>query len=116
MQKFIEDFYRDNSSRVLRADMTMYTILGYIGIFRIDEMGFPKFREIALTQEPSKIDTFIGYVFNKVINLMMLYWFSCSWVDFFAFRITGKFVEYSQVIVDGSKGFGLCRDENHSEN
>ncbi len=85
MQKFIEDFYRDNSSRVLRADMTMYTILGYIGIFRIDEMGFPNLREIALTQEPSKIDTFIGYVFNKVINLMMmLHWFNCSWVDSFS--------------------------------
>ena len=94
--------------------MTMYTILAYIAIFRIDEMGFVKFREIALSQEPSKIDTFIGYVFNKVINLMMLHWFNCSWAD--AFRITGKFVEYSQVIVDGSKGFRLCRDENHSEN
>lgn len=66
MQKFIDDFYGDNASRVLRADMSLYKVLAYIAIFRIEELGFKKFRELTLTQEPSKMSIFLGYVFNKV--------------------------------------------------
>jgi hypothetical protein len=44
----------------------MYTVLAYVAIFRVDELGFQKFREIILTQEPSKMGVFISYVFNEV--------------------------------------------------
>jgi hypothetical protein len=53
--------------------MQLFKVLAYIAIFRIDEMGFKKFRELALTQEPSKMNVFLGYVFNKVcINYFLL--------------------------------------------
>lgn len=44
--------------------MTMYTILTYLSVFRIEELGMSKFKSIALTQEPSKISIFISYLFN----------------------------------------------------
>lgn len=65
MQTFIDDFYRDNASRVLRKDITMYTIVAYAAIFRIDELGVHRFRELLSTQEPSKMSVFINYVFNE---------------------------------------------------
>ena len=65
MQGFISNFYADNAASVLRSDMTMYTILAYLALFRLEEMGWPKFKEFALTQDPSKVDTFIMYLFNK---------------------------------------------------
>lgn len=58
--------YGDLAASVGRADMTLYTILGYMAIFRIQELGFQKFKEIALSQEPSKVATFCAYVFNEV--------------------------------------------------
>ena len=66
MQTFIDVFYGDNASRVLRVDMTMYTILAYLAIFRLEELGMSKFRELCSSQEPSKISTFVSYLFNKV--------------------------------------------------
>jgi hypothetical protein len=67
LKKFIDDFYGDNSARVLRADMVMYNILAYIAIFRIDELGVKKFKEVTSPVEPSKLSTLIAYVFNEVL-------------------------------------------------
>jgi len=55
--------------------MLLYRLLAYICIFRIEELGFKKFRELALTQEPSKINVFVGYVFNKVSKSYCLLFF-----------------------------------------
>jgi hypothetical protein len=45
--------------------MTMYTVLAYLAMFRLDELGFVKFKEFALTQDPSKVFNFASYLFNK---------------------------------------------------
>jgi hypothetical protein len=47
--------------------MTLYSVLAYLAIFRMEELGMSKFRELALTQEPSKVDVFIEYMYNKVV-------------------------------------------------
>lgn len=52
--------------------MTMYTILAYISVFRLEELGMSKFREICSSEEPSKVSTFIAYLFNKVSQLHLL--------------------------------------------
>ena len=46
--------------------MTMYTILAYLAMFRLEELGHAKFKELCSTEEPSKISTFVAYLFNKV--------------------------------------------------
>lgn len=66
LQCFIDVFYGENASRVLRVDMTMYTILAYLAVFRLEELGLSKFKELCATEEPSKISTFVAYLFNKV--------------------------------------------------
>lgn len=44
----------------------MYTILAYLTVYRLEELGIAKFKELCSDIEPSKISTFVGYVFNKV--------------------------------------------------
>lgn len=66
LQCFIDVFYGDNASRVLRVDMTMYTVVTYLSVFRLEELGISRFREICSSQEPSKISFFVAYLFNKV--------------------------------------------------
>lgn len=51
--------------------MTMYTILAYITIFRIAELGYQRFKEVVLSLEPSKIANFVSYVFNTVIRFSL---------------------------------------------
>lgn len=65
-QAFIDVFYAENSSRVLRSDITLYTVLAYIAIFRVDELGFFKLKDICLSQEPSKVNTLVTYLFDSV--------------------------------------------------
>lgn len=66
-QAFINNFYADNAARLLRIDMTLYTIFTYLALFRLDELGFAKFKEFTMTQDPQKIYNFAAYLFNKVI-------------------------------------------------
>lgn len=65
LDAFIKNFYIDNAVCVLRSDMIMYTILTYLALFRMEELGFPKFKEFAMTQDPTKVCNFVNYLFNS---------------------------------------------------
>eukprot|EP01039_Chlorochromonas_danica_P002730 gene2730-2981_t len=84
LKTFIDDFYRDNASRVLRKDITLYTMLAYVVIFRIDELGVQRFRELVSLEEPSKMSVFIGYVFNEenLWNTLRASWMTVKDLDF----------------------------------
>lgn len=62
----MKNFYEDNASRLLRADRTFYAIFAYLVIFRIDEMTYPVFKDMVLSQDPIKMYNFISYLFNEV--------------------------------------------------
>ena len=66
LQAFIKNFYADNASRLLRTDRCMYTILAYLALYRLDELGFVKFKEFTLALDPDKVYNFASYIFNKV--------------------------------------------------
>lgn len=67
LDAFIKNMYADNGARITRADMIMYTILSYLALFRLKELGFPRFKELCSSEDPSKISVFISYLFNKDI-------------------------------------------------
>ena len=65
LQAFISNFYADNAASIARIDMTMYTVFAYLAMYRLDELGFPQFREFTNTQEPTKMYNFVIYLFNN---------------------------------------------------
>ena len=67
LESFINDFYADNAASISRADIITYTIFAYLAIFRLDELKFSKFKEFAMTADPSRVSTFVSYLFNKDI-------------------------------------------------
>lgn len=67
LDAFIKNFYADMAACVARVDITLYTIFAYMAIFRLDEMGFPRFMEYVNSQDPTKMQTFISYLFNKEV-------------------------------------------------
>lgn len=80
LQVFISNFYADNAASVLRIDSIMYTVFAYLAIYRLDELGFPRFKEFTNTQEPTKMYNFVMYLFSRD-NLM-----SCLRADWMKVR------------------------------
>jgi len=67
LDAFISNMYADNGARITRADMIMYTILSYLALFRLKELGFPRFKELCATEDPSKVGVFVSYLFSKEV-------------------------------------------------
>jgi hypothetical protein len=67
LDAFISNFYADNGARITRTDMLMYTILAYLAVFRMKEIGFGKFKHLAKDEDPSKVGVFVEYLFNKEV-------------------------------------------------
>lgn len=66
LDSFSDNFFADNAAFVSRADKTMYMIFAFIGIFRLEDIGFHHYREFASTQDPTKMSNLISYLFNTV--------------------------------------------------
>jgi len=57
-------FYNDMAASVLRADYTLYLILAYLTIFRLEELSFTEYRKFLDSQEPDKVNAFLLYTFD----------------------------------------------------
>ena len=66
LEAFIDNFFSDYAAMVSRADKTLYTVIAYIAIFRLDEIGWHHFKEFVITQDPTKMTNLISYLFNTV--------------------------------------------------
>jgi hypothetical protein len=64
LDKFITNIYADKAASISRTDMTLYTIFAYLAIFRLEDLGFKKFAEFILSQDPTKMVNFTSYLFN----------------------------------------------------
>lgn len=60
----MSQFYNDMAASVLRADYTLFLILAYLTIFRLEELTFPEYRRIVESQEPNKMSSFLSFVFD----------------------------------------------------
>lgn len=65
LDAFITNLYADKSASISRNDMVLYTVFAYLAIFRLEDLGFKKFAEFILTQDPTKMYSFTSYLFNE---------------------------------------------------
>eukprot|EP00742_Colponemidia_sp_Colp-10_P003273 GILJ01003483.1.p1 GENE.GILJ01003483.1~~GILJ01003483.1.p1 ORF type:complete len:810 (+),score=205.76 GILJ01003483.1:57-2432(+) len=47
-----------------RSDSNLFTIFAYLAIFRLDELGLDEFRRFVISQEPTKMQVFLSFLFN----------------------------------------------------
>ncbi|KAG6587130.1 DNA repair protein RadA [Phytophthora cinnamomi] len=57
-------FLDSHSSQVSRTDYTKFLIMGYLAMFRLEELGTPAFSGLALALQPTSMHAFISYIFN----------------------------------------------------
>lgn len=60
----LSHFYHDNSGRTSRNDYTMYLVLGYVVLFRLEEIGLKELESLVAVNDASKMHTFLEYVTN----------------------------------------------------
>ncbi|ETK71304.1 hypothetical protein L915_21429 [Phytophthora nicotianae] len=57
-------FLDSHSSQVSRTDYTKFLIMGYLAMFRLEELGTTAFAGLALALQPTSMHTFLSYIFN----------------------------------------------------
>eukprot|EP00614_Pseudopedinella_elastica_P003765 CAMPEP_0172604728 /NCGR_PEP_ID=MMETSP1068-20121228/24984_1 /TAXON_ID=35684 /ORGANISM="Pseudopedinella elastica, Strain CCMP716" /LENGTH=704 /DNA_ID=CAMNT_0013406897 /DNA_START=1 /DNA_END=2115 /DNA_ORIENTATION=+ len=60
----MSQFYNDMAASVLRADYTLYLVLAYLTLFRLEELTFTEYRKFIESQEPDKMSVFLSYTFD----------------------------------------------------
>ena len=65
LKLFLSSFYYNNSGKTSRNDYMRYMVLGYLALFRLDELGFPRFRAFVLSDDPLKMMVLLEFLFNK---------------------------------------------------
>jgi hypothetical protein len=64
LKVFLSNFYHDNGGKIIRSDYTLYQILAYLAVFRLDELGFQEFQRFVASQEPGNMHIFLEYLWN----------------------------------------------------
>lgn len=80
LDAFIKNLYADKSGCVLRVDMPLFTVLAYVALFLLSEIGVESFKQLVLSQNPTKMYYFCSYVFDS--NVL----YSCLRADWLRVR------------------------------
>ncbi|CAM9126544.1 unnamed protein product [Pylaiella littoralis] len=64
LRVFLKHYYNDMASSVLRGDFTLYMVLGYLLLFRLDELGFGDFRRLTSSEDPTKMAQLLNYLID----------------------------------------------------
>lgn len=52
IQSLLKAFYFKNAGNASRQDAHLYSVVAYLGLFRLEELTFPQFRRLVKSQEP----------------------------------------------------------------
>ena len=63
-QTLLSGFYFNNSGTASRSDYSMYSVIAYLALFRLSEMGFERFRFVLGGQEAHKMTGLLQWMFN----------------------------------------------------
>lgn len=61
---FTKVLFEKNSSSTNRNDAILFQIFAYLCYFRLDELQISDFRKIVMSQESTKMHTFLQFAFN----------------------------------------------------
>jgi hypothetical protein len=76
LKVLVSSFYFNNGAKAARSDATKYTVLGYLALFRLDELTFPVFEQMARSQGAVKAHPLLAYIFDRQ---MMEKWVVEEW-------------------------------------
>ncbi|RLN51761.1 hypothetical protein BBJ29_008788 [Phytophthora kernoviae] len=78
----------------------MFLIIGYLAIFRIEELGIPAFSGLTLALQPTSMHTFLSYLFdpNQLRGTLFTQWAQVLDADFVEKNIIDKMMNFKPEI------------------
>jgi hypothetical protein len=65
LKVIVSSFYFKHSHEASLSDRTRYAIFGYLIMMRLDELGWPAFERLVMSQDQRAIFVFVNYVFSQ---------------------------------------------------
>lgn len=64
LKVIVDGLYTRYPSQVNRLDRSLYIIMTYLTLFRISELTFSEYKKLVKSQEPHKMNVFLGFLFH----------------------------------------------------
>lgn len=61
----MESLYHINSGRVLRSDITLYSVMVYLAVLRLEELSVPVFRGFVNAHDPVKMLPLLSFLWDE---------------------------------------------------
>ncbi|KAL4094501.1 hypothetical protein PRIC1_010162 [Phytophthora ramorum] len=93
-------FLDSHSSQVSRTDYTKFLIMGYLAIFRLEELGAPAFSGLALALQPTSMHIFLSYIFDpeELRGTLHAQWTRVLDAEFVETQIIDKMLSFKPAI------------------
>jgi hypothetical protein len=72
----VDGFYAKVGRTCLKADYNVFKVIGYLVMFRMEELGMSHFRRFVMSQDALKMHRFLSFTFDEV-NLKT--WIQNEW-------------------------------------
>ena len=80
LKVFLSSLYFKHGGETQRADYTLYLVLSYLALLRLQELGFSSFKALLLGQEHFKMSVLLKFLFSEE-NLMK--WLRPEWLKLY---------------------------------
>eukprot|EP00644_Phytophthora_capsici_P011270 jgi/Phyca11/545620/estExt2_Genewise1Plus.C_PHYCAscaffold_180402 len=93
-------FLDSHSSQVSRTDYTKFLIIGYLAMFRLEELGTTTFAGLTLALQPTSMHTFLSYIFNpdELRGNLQAQWSTVLDAEFVQAQIIDKMLSFKPAI------------------
>jgi hypothetical protein len=100
LRPMITLFLDSHSSQVSRSDYTKFLIMGYLAMFRLEELGPTAFGGLALTLQPTSMYAFLSYIFNpdELRGTLQAQWTRVLDAEFVETQIIDKMLSFKPAI------------------
>jgi len=80
LKVFLSSLYFKHGGETQRADYTLYLVVSYLALLRLQELGFSSFKALLLGQEHFKMSVLLKFIFSEE-NLMK--WLRPEWLKLY---------------------------------
>ncbi|XP_022343302.2 cilia- and flagella-associated protein 99-like isoform X1 [Crassostrea virginica] len=80
MQVVLDGFYAKDGKKTLRSEQNLYTVVCYLALFRLDELGMAHFRKFVASQDINRMYRFLNFFLDEK-NLMT--WIRDGWEKYY---------------------------------
>lgn len=100
LKSLLTHFLNANASRVSRNDYTKFMIVGYLAMFRLEEVGTGSFAALVAALDPTSMHVFLSYLFDKanLLGLIKGEWVRILDEAFVETEIIGKMLKFEPEI------------------